>query len=53
MKTIEEITTYLEEELADAYEMHEMARGKDATQAFTFLIKAATIEQILDAIKQK
>lgn len=52
MKTAAEIIAYLEMELADAYEMHEQARGKDAAQAFALLLKATTIEQILDAIKQ-
>jgi hypothetical protein len=52
MKTAEEITAYLESELAEAYEMHEQARGKDAARAFAFLVKATTIEHLLDEIKQ-
>lgn len=52
MKTAEEIIVLLESELAEAYEMHEKARGKDATQAIAFLIKATTIEHLLDEIKQ-
>ena len=51
MKTAEEIIVYLEMELAEAYEMHDQAKGKDAAQAFAFLVKATTIEQLLDAIK--
>ena len=51
MKTAEEIIALLELELAEAYEMHDMAKGKDAAQAFAFLIKASTIEQLLDEIK--
>lgn len=52
MKTVEEIIAFLEMELAEAYEMHDAARGKDAAQAFAFLVKATTIEQLLDEIKQ-
>ena len=52
MKTAEEIIVLLETELAEAYEMHEQARGKDAAQALAFLMKATTIEHLLDEIKQ-
>ena len=52
MKTVEEILALLELELAEAYEMHDMAKGKDAAQAFALLVKATTIEQLLDEIKQ-
>ena len=51
MKTAEEILALLEFELAEAYEMHDMAKGKDAAQAYAFLVKVATIEQLLDEIK--
>lgn len=51
MKTAEEIIAYLEIELAEAYEMHDQAKGKDATKAFAFLVKATTIEHLLDVIK--
>lgn len=50
--TAAEIIAFLEGELAEAYELHEAARSKDAAQAFAFLIKATTIEQLLDEIKQ-
>lgn len=52
MKTAGEIIDYLETELAEAYEMHDQAKGKDAAQAFAFLLKATTIEQLLDEIKE-
>ena len=52
MKTAEEIIALLETELAEAYELHDMAKGKDAAQAFALLVKASTIEQLLDEIKQ-
>jgi hypothetical protein len=52
MKTAEEIIALLEVELAEAYEMHDEVKGKDAAQAFAFLVKATTIEQLLDEIKQ-
>ena len=51
MKTAEEIIAYLEQELAEAYELHEQARGKDAARAFAFLMKATTIEHLLEEIK--
>ena len=51
MKTAEEILALLEFELAEAYEMHDMAKGKDAAQAFAFMVKATIIEQLLDEIK--
>ena len=52
MKTAEALIELLEAELAEAYEMHEQARGKDAAQAFAFLVKATTIVQLLEEIKQ-
>ena len=51
MKSAEEIIEILESELAEAYELHEQARGKDAAQAFAFLMKATTIEHLLEEIK--
>ena len=51
MKTAEQIIAYLEAELAEAYEMHDQAKGKDAAQALAFMLKATTIEQLLDEIK--
>lgn len=52
MRTAEQIIKYLEMELADAYEMHEEARGVDAQQALIQLIRATTILNILEALKQ-
>lgn len=52
MKTAEQIIAYLEMELAEAYEMHDRAKGKDAAQAFAYLLKATTISQLLDEIKE-
>lgn len=51
MKTAAEIIAYLEAELAEAYELHDQAKGKDAQKAFFFLLKATTIEHIIDEIK--
>lgn len=53
MKTSAEIIEYLEAELAEAYEMHDQAKGKDAAQAFAYLLKATTILHLLEEIKQK
>jgi hypothetical protein len=52
MKTAEEIIKYLELELADAYEMHDQCRGRDARQAFFYLTKATTILNLLEAIRE-
>ena len=51
MKTAEEIIAYLEAELAEAYELHDQAKGKDAAKAFAYLLKATTITHILEEIK--
>ncbi len=51
MKTVEEIITYMEAELAEAYELHDQAKGKDAQEAFIHLIRATTIQNLLDGIK--
>ena len=50
MKTVEEIIVYLESELADAHEMHDQAQDKQ--ERIFNLIKAATIESILEEIKR-
>lgn len=52
MKTAEQIIEYLEMELAEAYEMHDAAKGKDAAQAFAYLLKATTILQLLEEINE-
>ena len=51
MKTVEEIIAFLEIELAEAYELHDITKGKDAAQSFAYILKATTIEQLLDEIK--
>lgn len=53
MKTAQDIIEYLESELAEAYEMHDQAKGKDAAQAFAYLLKATTILQLLEEIKSE
>lgn len=50
MKTVEEIIAYLEMELAEAHEMHDQA--KDKQERLCHIIKAATIESILEEIKR-
>ena len=52
MKTAEEIIAYMEAALAEAYEMHDAAKGKDAAQAFAYLLKATTILQLLEEINE-
>jgi hypothetical protein len=51
MKTVEEIIEYLEAEKAYCFEMHESYRGKDATNALQYIIRAVTIEGLLADIK--
>ena len=53
MKTAQEIIAYLEAELTEAYELHDAAKGKDATQAFAHLIKATVITHLLEEIQEK
>ena len=52
MKTAEESIAYLEAELAESYEMHNQAKGKDAQEALFYILKATFIEQILEEIKK-
>ena len=52
MKTAEEIIAHLEAELAEAYELHDKAKGKDAQEALFYLLKATTITHILEEIKE-
>lgn len=51
LKTTEEIIAYLEAEMAEAYELYDLHKGKQTTEAFAQRIKANTIEQLLDGIK--
>lgn len=51
MKTATEILAYLEAELAEAYELHDQANGKDAQKALFYMIKASIITHIIDEIK--
>ena len=51
MKTTEEIIKYLEAEMAEAYELYDLHKGKNATEAYALRAKAITIEQLLDGIK--
>ena len=53
MKTAQEIITYLEAELAEAYELHDAARGKDAQEAFAQLMKVTVITHLLEEIKSE
>lgn len=53
MKTAEEIIVYLEMELAEAYEMYDMTKGKEAAKAFAYMMKVTTIEHLLENIKEQ
>lgn len=49
-KYADRIIDYLAMELAEAYELHDQAKGKDAQEALVQLIKATTILHILEEI---
>ena len=51
MKTAEEIIAYIEAEIAESHELHDQAKGKDAAQAFAYILKAATLTHLLEEIK--
>ena len=51
--TAEEIIALLEAELAEAYELHDQAKGKDAGRALAYLLKATTITHLLEEIKSE
>lgn len=51
MKTAKEIIEHLENEMVYCMEMHEEAKGKDATDALQYIIQAVTIEALLAEIK--
>lgn len=48
MQSVEEVIVYLELELADAYEQHDLAQGQDRLY---HLIRATVILDLLEAIK--
>jgi len=52
MKTAEQIISYIEEEVAEVYALYDARKGKQAVEAYAYLLKVTTIEQLLDAIKQ-
>lgn len=51
MKTAEEIILYLEAELAEAYELYDQAKGKNAQEALFYNLKAMYITHLLEGIK--
>ena len=51
MKTAAEIVAYLEAELAEAFELYDQAKGKNAQEALFYHIKATTIIYLLEEIK--
>lgn len=52
MKTVEEIVSYLQMELAEAFEMHDQTKGKDKQQALFYFLKATFITNLLEEIKE-
>lgn len=50
MKTAEQIIAYLEAELNEAIELHDAATDK--TQRLSLMLKAYTISELLDEIKE-
>lgn len=51
MKTAEEIIAYLEAEMSEAIELHDAST--DTAQRFAMMLKAYTISELLDVIKEK
>jgi hypothetical protein len=51
MKTAEEIIAYLEAELSEAIDLHDQAT--DAAQRLSLMLKAYTISELLDVIKEQ
>ncbi len=51
MKTVEDIIAFLQAELAEAYELHDQAKGKDAQEALFHIIRATVITHILEEIE--
>ena len=49
MKTAEEIIAYLEAEMSEAIEIHDIT--SDSAQKFAMMLKAYTISELLDEIK--
>ena len=49
--TAAEITLLLEMELAEAYELHDKHKGKDAQQACYYMLKATILLELLEQIK--
>ena len=52
LKTAEEIIAYMEAELAEAFELHDEAKGKDAQEALFYNLKALFITHLLEEIKE-
>lgn len=50
--TTQQIIATLEAELAEAYELHDEAKGQDAQTALFYMIKATIITHLLEEIKQ-
>lgn len=53
MRSYEEIVNFLESELAEAYELHEQARGKDAQEALYQIIRVSVLTHLLEEIKEQ
>ena len=53
MKTAEEIIAYLEAELAEAYEVYDAIKGKDARAAQYHMTKISVVLDLLEEIKEQ
>lgn len=51
MKTAEEIIAYLEAEMSEAIDLHDQATDK--AQRLSLMLKAYTISELLDVIKEQ
>lgn len=50
MKAAKEIIIYIEAEIKEAHELHDQYKGKDASQAFVYILKATTLTHLLEEI---
>ena len=51
MKNVQEIISLIEAELAEANELYDLAKGKDAQEAHYYLVKVIVLTHLLDGIK--
>ena len=51
MNTVQEVVEYLEAELAEAYELHDLYKNKNPQLKLFYLTKATVLLELLEEIK--